>query len=158
MSTQPMMPTTAASAQRNHPATLALSRIKARRIAMACSVMLVAACAGGCIEHKDIDYTERVIELVCEQTGETRAGIEMGTRLQDLKFTEADLKKLVTSINEETSLKITVAELKQLPNATPSWGRLRLHDIGSFVRSKVLDKREQEYPENVKKGSGRRKE
>jgi hypothetical protein len=119
--------------------------------------MLVTACASGCIEHKDIDYTERVIELVCEQTGETRADIEMGTRLEDLKFSESDLEKLVNNINEKTSLKITVAELKQLPNASPSWGRLRLHDIGSFVRGKVLDKREKEYPKHVKKGSGRRK-
>ena len=125
---------------------------------MAYSVILAAVCAGGCIQHKEIDYTERVIELVCEQTGETRADVEMGTRLEDLKFKESDLQKLVNSINDKTSLKITVAELKQQPNANPSWGRLRLHDIGCFVCSKVLDKREKEYPQHVRKGSGRRKE
>jgi hypothetical protein len=111
MSTQPLIPMTGAAAGRIAPATLALSRIQAHWIAMACSVMFVTACAGGCIEHKDIDYTERVIELVCEQTGGTRADIEMGTQLEDLKFKESDLEKLVNTINEKTSLKITVAEL-----------------------------------------------
>jgi hypothetical protein len=122
------------------------------RAIFVCAVLAAAFCCGGCIQHKDIDFTERVIELVAVQTGEDVHDIESGTRLADLGFEEKDLVELVRRINESTSLKITVAELKALPAASPSWKRLRLHDIGSFVTSKVLDLREAKYPEIIRKG------
>jgi hypothetical protein len=117
-----------------------------------CQVVAVALCCGGCIEHRDIDYTEQVVEYVAQQTGELRHDIEMGTRFEDLNFEDKDLEELVRRINEGASLKITVAEIKALPNASPSWKHLRLHDVGSFVRTKVLDKREVESPSHIKKG------
>jgi hypothetical protein len=104
------------------------------------------------VGHNDINYTDRVIELVADQTGENVRDIERGTRLGDLNFDERDLDELVRRINESTSLEITVAELKGLSAASPSWKRLRLHDIASLVTSKVLDKREVQCPENILKG------
>ena len=53
---------------------------------------------------------------------------------------------------EQTPADIKVDEVKSLPRASPSWKRLRLADLGYLVESKVLDRRERETPDQIRKG------
>jgi hypothetical protein len=103
---------------------------------------LVGAICSGCLRHNEIDFTDRVIEVVATQKGRDPRGIESGTRLEEVDFDARDLDVLVTRMNEQASLNITVDDIKALSEAKPTWKHLRMHDIGCFVRSKVLDKRE----------------
>jgi hypothetical protein len=111
-----------------------------------------AVCCSGCVGHRDRNFTDEVIGIVAEQIGQTTIDIERGTRLEDLAFTENDLKELIKRINEQTPADIKLDEVKSLSRASPHWKRLRLADLGYLVESKVLDRRERETPDQIRKG------